>query len=111
PGVLIFSTYPTDLIGGLSGTSMATPHVTGAVALYASTHPAAAPSQIRAAILNSAIAAPSLNGKVSTGGRLNLSDIIVPAPSIAAVGAILTSEIWTNGVVDPGETVTVQLTL
>jgi uncharacterized protein (TIGR02597 family) len=111
PGVLIYSTYPTNLIGGLSGTSMATPHVTGAVALYASTHPTATANQIRSAILNAATPTTSLNGKVSTGGRLNLSDIVVPAPSIAAAGAVLSSEIWTNGVIDPGETVSVQLTI
>ncbi len=111
PGVLIYSTYPTNIIGGLSGTSMATPHVTGAVALYASTHPTATPDQIRSAILNSATPTPSLNGKVSTGGRLNLSEIIAPAPSISAVSATLVTEVWTNGVIDPGENVTVQLTI
>ena len=56
-----------------SGTSMATPHVTGAAAMYASTHPGATAAQIKAAILNSAIATPSLAGKTVTGGRLNVS--------------------------------------
>ncbi len=110
-GVLIYSSYPLNLIAGLDGTSMATPHVTGAAALYASTHPTATAGQIRAAILGSAIPTPSLANNVSTGGRLNLSDIIVPAPSVLAAGVVLTSESLPNGVVDPGETVTVQLTL
>jgi aqualysin 1 len=35
----------------LSGTSMATPHVTGAAALYLETHPSAAPSEVSAALL------------------------------------------------------------
>ena len=56
-----------------SGTSMATPHVTGAAAMYASTHPGATAAQIKAAILGSAIATPSLVGKTATGGRLNVS--------------------------------------
>jgi len=59
--------------GSYSGTSMATPHVTGAAALYASTHSGATAAQIKAAILNSAVPTASLTGKCSTGGRLNVS--------------------------------------
>ena len=49
-----------------SGTSMATPHVTGAAALYASTHPSATAAQIKAAIINSAIATSSMAGRSVT---------------------------------------------
>jgi subtilisin family serine protease len=52
---------------------MATPHVTGAAALYKSINPTATAAQIKAAILNSATATPSLSGKCVTGGRLNVS--------------------------------------
>ena len=52
---------------------MATPHVTGACALYASTHPGSTAAEIKAAILNSAVVTPSLSGKCVTGGRLNVS--------------------------------------
>src|SRR5438132_4193995 len=51
PGVSILSTLPLSTYGYMSGTSMATPHVTGAAALYASTHPTATAAQIRSAIL------------------------------------------------------------
>ncbi|HBE42049.1 MAG TPA: peptidase S8, partial [Bacteroidales bacterium] len=56
-----------------SGTSMATPHVTGAAALYASTKSGASAATIKAAILNSAVPTASLSGKCVTGGRLNVS--------------------------------------
>lgn len=77
PGSGIWSTLPgsggTSKYGSYDGTSMATPHVTGAAALYASTHPGATAAQIKAAILNSAVATASLSGKCVTGGRLNVS--------------------------------------
>src|SRR5262249_44286316 len=111
PGVGIYSTYPVSTFYPLNGTSMATPHVSGAAALYASTHPTASASQIRAAILGAALPTASLTGKVSTGGRLDLSNIIAPTPSPTAAGSSLVSETWSNGVIDPGETVTVQLTV
>jgi hypothetical protein len=52
---------------------MATPHVTGAVALYAATHPGAAAAGIKSAILGSTVPTASLAGKCVTGGRLNAS--------------------------------------
>jgi serine protease len=63
----------TEGYSSYSGTSMATPHVTGAAAMYASSHPTATAAQIKAAILSSVVATPSLSGKTITGGRLNVS--------------------------------------
>jgi subtilisin family serine protease len=80
PGSGIWSTLPLSSKGSVvagygsySGTSMATPHVSGAAALYAAYHPGSSAAQIKAAILGSTTPTPSLNGKTVTGGRLNVS--------------------------------------
>lgn len=73
PGVAISSSVPYNSYASYNGTSMATPHVTGGAALYASTHPGATAAQIRQAILGSVVATNSLSGKTVTGGRLNVS--------------------------------------
>lgn len=78
PGSNIYSTVPskngkTSAYALYSGTSMATPHVTGGVALYAASHPGASAATIKSAILSSVIPTASLSGKCLTGGRLNVS--------------------------------------
>jgi subtilisin family serine protease len=80
PGSGIFSTLPVrskgkiaSTYGSYSGTSMATPHVAGAAALYLAYNPGASAATIKEVILNSAIPTPSLAGKCLTGGRLNVS--------------------------------------
>lgn len=79
PGSGIWSTVPVRqgrrTVAGYasySGTSMATPHVSGAAALYKALNPGATAAQVKAAILNSAVPTPSLQGKTLTGGRLNV---------------------------------------
>jgi hypothetical protein len=81
PGVSILSTTPNNTYASYSGTSMATPHVAGAVALLASANPQASPAQIRSAILSSSVPVAALAGKVATGGLLNV------AGALAAIGA------------------------
>ena len=53
PGVNILSTYNGTGYAVDSGTSMATPYVSGAAALYKAEHPNAMPSEVMAAILKS----------------------------------------------------------
>jgi subtilisin family serine protease len=78
PGSGIISTVPsssgTSAYASFSGTSMATPHVTGAVALFASLNPLATAAEIKTAILSKAVPTSALTGKCVTGGRLNVGD-------------------------------------
>lgn len=80
PGSEIYSTLPGGGYGTYSGTSMATPHVTGSAALYAAAYPAASAKQVRDAILNTARATSSLAGKTATGGRLDVWAMVQAAP-------------------------------
>jgi subtilisin-like proprotein convertase family protein len=81
PGVNIYSTVP----GGyatLSGTSMATPMVSGVMALVWSQHPAWTYTQVINQVLSTVTKETGLNGKVRSGGILNAA---------AAVGAVSTT--------------------
>ena len=73
PGAAIYSTVPGNGYASYSGTSMATPHVSGAVALLAAANPQATGAAIRAAILSSATRVTGLAGKVATGGLLDVA--------------------------------------
>ena len=75
PGVSIYSTLPGGRYGSYSGTSMAAPHVTGAIALVWDTHPSWTYLQVVNAILHSADSIPSLSGK-TTYGRLDVAKAI-----------------------------------
>jgi subtilisin len=60
PGVDVYSTYKDGGYETLSGTSMATPHVSGLAALYVATHPGAGPDQVRAALEAAATKLPGV---------------------------------------------------
>ena len=110
PGVGVMSTLPADTYGSYSGTSMATPHVSGAAALCAASAPGLTGQQIRAALLGSVTATGSLAGKTTTGGRLDVSAMrtacqppatpVSGAPSGLAATALGDSRVtltWTDG--------------
>ncbi len=82
PGSSIWSTLPGSTYGNYSGTSMATPHVSGAVALYASAYPGASAAATRTALLNSARPTSSVSGKTVTGDRLDVAAALNVAPPV-----------------------------
>jgi thermitase len=95
PGSGIWSTTPSGTYASFSGTSMATPHVTGAAALYSALNPGATAQQTRAAILQSASSTPtsSMSGITVTGGRLNFGVWFGAAPAPTAPSGLTATAI------------------
>jgi len=83
PGTDMYSTFFTAdnmYLGGsyLRGTSLATPYVTGALALMLARFPAESYQQIINRLLNATDPVPALAGRCVTGGRLNLRNALSP---------------------------------
>jgi serine protease len=93
PGSNILSTNPGKSYGYRTGTSMATPFVSGALALVWGLRPEWTYRQVIDQVLNTVDRLPALSGKVASGGRLNLAAAVnVPprgtAPARARVAEV-----------------------
>src|SRR5262249_33211921 len=97
PGVSILSTYAGNRYATLSGTSMATPHVTGAAALVWDLHPDWTYLQVIQALKSTVDVRPNLAGKMVTGGRLNVNAAIHfgTAPPVDTTGPRVTASAFT----------------
>ncbi|KAF6264076.1 peptidase S8/S53 domain-containing protein [Scenedesmus sp. NREL 46B-D3] len=87
PGSSIVSTTPTSTVGTMQGTSMAAPHVTGAIALYASGYlrrygslPTAA--AIKSLVMSSGVSSSAYSGKAVSGARLNIANMLATLPAL-----------------------------
>ena len=71
----------------MSGTSMATPHVSGALSLLLAHNPALTAAQACASVLDSGDLVSSLAGKTQTGRRLNVFNALrTDPPPVASTG-------------------------
>jgi len=75
PGSSILSTWSSSnsSYNTISGTSMATPHVTGAAALLSAYNPSLSPASLKATLMNTVDPLSNWTSFVKTGGRLNIS--------------------------------------
>ena len=92
PGSNILSTYPDGNYNSISGTSMATPHVTGAAVLVYSVFPNLTHQEVKNRLMMSGDALAALEGKSVSGRRLNVYNALdndsIPPNAVAdlAVG-------------------------
>lgn len=88
PGSDIASTYPMALQGGnpgyvwMSGTSMATPHVSGVAALIASLDEDVTVAEMKDILMNSGDPIDALAGKTVSGKRLNAANAVEMASPV-----------------------------
>lgn len=85
PGVNILSTVPGGF-GTLSGTSMATPYVSGVVSLVVGLHPEWTAIQVVQHIKSTVKADPALAGKTSTGGIVDAANAVRAAAATPSSG-------------------------
>lgn len=108
PGTSVYSTSTNNAYGTITGTSISTPHVTGAIALLynldcgslaadARTAPATCARRFRDIILTSVVKNESLEGISTTGGRLDLGSALDTARTLCGgVSGPLAMSIYPN---------------
>ncbi len=90
PGSSIMSTLPNGGYGTLSGTSMATPHVMGALALISSTLPGATPQECLDLLRQCVTYKADLAGKLAWDGWLDVGKLaallaVDPGPAVSSL--------------------------
>ncbi len=96
PGVSILSTTRNDTYSSFSGTSMATPHVAGAIALYWNANPTLSYTQVIDKLKSSVDTVAGLSGMVSTGGRLNVAKMFASTSPPVAPGPKVVSAVYSG---------------
>lgn len=104
PGSSIYSTTPNNTYSTYSGTSMAAPHVSGALALLRDKNPTWTYQELIAKLKSSVDPLAALTGKVLTGGRLNVANMLAgtspppppPPPAVDTTGPMVTAATWSG---------------
>jgi len=91
PGVDVLSTLRGGTYGKESGTSMATPHVSGAAALVLSACPTLSVADLKQTLLTTADPIPALAFRTTTGSRLNVYRAVHACASAGTPGVALTA--------------------
>jgi len=76
PGQWIFSTWTGGGYAWLSGTSMATPVVSGAAALALAVDPTLEPAELKQLLMDTTDPVSSMQGRTVSGGRLNARALV-----------------------------------
>ena len=84
PGYNILSTVTGNKYMNMSGTSMATPLVTGLAVLVKAANPSLNFAQVKAIIGASSDAGPGLQTKIKSGGRVNARKAVAMAANVSA---------------------------
>jgi len=108
PGTNILSTIRSASYAYASGTSMATPQVTGAAALILSAEPAWSTAQVRSAIIGTVDPVPALSGKTRSGGRLDVCKAIPGCAPLLGVSPGSMTMQASPGINPPPQNLTVQ---
>lgn len=86
PGVDVLSTAPGGGYARVTGTSVAAAHVSGVAALVLSRWPELPARELAMAIVDSAQPEPWLDGRVTSGGRLNAASALTTADDLVLFG-------------------------
>ncbi|MBB5040468.1 Ig-like domain-containing protein [Prosthecobacter dejongeii] len=115
PGSSIYSTVPGPSFATLSGTSMATPHVSGALALAKSIAPMVSAAELKNKLLHTVDTVPALAGRTVSGGRLNAQKLVnsfagpYPLLTVTAVREVGSGN--GDGIPNPGESFVIEFSV